>query len=86
MVPLSIVKLKIFLQAQVCLSWRLVVVKINLLVLDRPPQPLDEDVVQATSPAIHADGNLPVFQNPSETLRSKLCPLIGVEDLRLLDP
>lgn len=86
MVPLGILKLKMFLQAQVCLRRRLVIVKVNLLVLDRPPEPLHKNVIQATSPAIHADGNLPVFQKPSETLRSKLRPLIGVEDLRLLYP
>src|SRR3977135_1474216 len=56
--------------------------QIDLLVLDRPPQPLAEDVVAPGALAVHADRNGVVEQYASEVGRRELTPLIGVEDLR----
>ncbi len=50
---------------------------------DSPPQPLDEDVVLASTAAVHADGDFVVFKNLGETVAGKLSSLIRVEDFRL---
>ena len=52
-----------------------------LLVLDRPPQPLDEDVVQGPAPAVHRDSDAMTFQSARVGRRRELGPLIRVEDL-----
>ena len=50
--------------------------------LDGLPEPLDEDVVLATSPPIHADGDLVVLEGLDKFVAGKLSPLVGVENLR----
>jgi len=50
---------------------------------DGPPQPLDEDVVLASTAAVHADGDFVVFNNLGKSVAGKLGSLIGVEDFRL---
>ena len=49
-------------EAEICAKARnsqmadaLVILEVNLLVLDRPPQPLDKDVVEDAAAAVHAD-------------------------------
>jgi hypothetical protein len=56
--------------------------QIHLLVLDRTPEPHDEDVVAPGPSAIHADGYLVVGQQPRERGAGELAPLVGIEDLR----
>jgi len=41
-------------------------VQVDSLVLERPPQALDEDVVHAPAPPIHGDRDLRVFENAGE--------------------
>ena len=41
--------------------------QIDLLVLERLPQPLDEHVVAPATLAIHADGDLPLVFHPAAT-------------------
>ena len=57
-------------------------VQVHRLVLQRPPQPFDEHVVQAPSAAIHR-ALRPGRQNPlGERHGGELRSLVGVEDLR----
>ena len=50
--------------------------------LDRPPEPLDKDVVLAAPPTIHADGDPVVLEGLGKVVAGKLSPLVGVEDIR----
>ena len=54
--------------------------QVNVLVLEGPPESLDENVVLATTTAVHADGNLVVFKNLGERVTGKLSPLVCIED------
>src|ERR1700728_2366330 len=56
--------------------------QIDLLVLDAPPQPLDEHVVDPSTFAIHADRNAGALEHVDPLLAGKLRSLVGVEDLR----
>ena len=56
-------------------------VQVNMLVLHRAPESLNEDVVHPPSFAIHADLDLVSRQDAGELLAGELSPLIGVEDL-----
>src|SRR3990172_150048 len=67
-------------------------VQVDLLVLEGAPEPLDEDVVAPAAPAVHADPDAVLEQEPGERRAGKLRALVGVEDLgpamtrdRLLD-
>src|SRR5580658_3297088 len=61
---------------------RYIVFQIHLLVFERPPQPLDKNVVHTASPAVHADGDLPRRQLAGELLAGELRPLVAVKDVR----
>ena len=52
------------------------------MVFDGPPQPLNEDVVLASTTAVHADRNVVVFECLGEIVAGKLCPLVRIEDFR----
>lgn len=58
-------------------------VEIDLLVFDRPPEPLDEHVVPPCALAVHRDGNLSLFQHGGEVDGGELRSLVGVEDVGL---
>lgn len=51
---------------------RLILVQIDLLVLDRAPKPLAEDVVVHPAPAVHADPDPLGFKAPRELRACKL--------------
>jgi hypothetical protein len=57
-------------------------VQIDLFVLNRFPEPLDEHVVAPASLAVHADGDVVVLEQRGEVCAVELASLIGVEDLR----
>ncbi len=57
-------------------------VQIDRLVLERSPQPLDEDVVHAATPSVNGDGDTRVFEHAGEVEAGKLAALVGVEDFR----
>ena len=59
------------------------VVQIDSLVFERAPQSLDEDVVQATAPAVHRDTDTGRLQAPGKGEAGELAALIGIENLRL---
>jgi hypothetical protein len=54
--------------------------KIDLLILDRPPEPFDKDVVAPRSFAVHAHGDAVVEQDPGEGDAGELASMVGVED------
>ena len=56
--------------------------QVDFLVLDRPPEALDEDVVAPGALAIHADGDLGGGQDCDEADGGELAALVGVEDAR----
>jgi len=60
---------------------RLVGAAVDLLVLDRAPQPLDEHVVPPAALAVHADLDLSSPENVQELGARELTALVGVEDL-----
>src|SRR3990172_9567110 len=55
--------------------------EVDVLVLHRPPQPLDEDVVVTAALPIHADAHACCFQHAREGLAGELRALVRVEDL-----
>src|ERR671932_2898822 len=63
------------------LADRVVGPEIDLLVFERPPEPLDEDVVSPRALAVHADGDPGLEQHAREVVAGELRSLIGVEDL-----
>ena len=57
--------------------------QVDLLVFDRPPEPLDEDVVTPGALAVHADRDTRVEEHAGEGGAGELAALIRVEDLGL---
>ena len=58
-------------------------VQIDRLVLERPPEALDKDVVHVAAPAIHGDRDARVLEQIGELEAGELAALVGVEYLRL---
>lgn len=56
--------------------------EIDAFVFERPPQALDEHVIEPTSAPVHADADLAFLQHFREPGRRKLRALIRVEDIR----
>jgi len=55
--------------------------QVNILILKRPPQPLNENIILDSATAIHADGYVVLFQKVSEDSTGELSPLVSVKDL-----
>ena len=62
---------------------RLVGMQVDVLVFERTPEALDEDVVGPATLAIHADLDAFFFEPSGEGFAGELTALIGVEDLGL---
>ena len=58
------------------------VIQIDRLVFERPPQPLDEDIVHTPAPSIHGYRDLHVLENAGKLEAGELAALIGIEDVR----
>ena len=56
--------------------------QIDRLVFEQTPQPLDEDIVHAASPAVHRDRDVRALEHAGEVEAGELAALIGVEDFR----
>jgi len=82
MQSLHVVKEKIILQTLPGFTDRPVFMKIDLFILDCPPQPLNKDIIINPATTIHADLYLTVLKKTCKFLAAKLHSLIGVEDLR----
>src|SRR6476660_7191667 len=55
-----------------------IALEIDVLMLERPPQPLDEDVVHPTTAAIHGDLDPCARQRAGEGRTGELAALVGV--------
>jgi len=55
--------------------------EIEIMILERPPQSLDEDIVLDASSAVHADGDVMILEQVREGGAGELGSLIDVEDL-----
>lgn len=62
-----------------------VIVQVDFIILDSPPEPLDEDVVQITTAPIHTDANTSRQKLAGKSVRSKLGSLVAVENERLTE-
>jgi hypothetical protein len=60
-----------------------ILVRLKLLVLDRPPAPLDENIIVVPAPAVYADPDAVSLQDARELRARKLISLTRVENLRL---
>ena len=56
--------------------------QVKILMLERPPKPLNENIILDSAAAVHADGHVFLSQRVSKCLAGKLGPLVGVENLR----
>jgi hypothetical protein len=81
----SVVDREIIFQSGFGLLRTLVVPEIDLLVLDRAPEALDEDVVEGAAATVHADCDPACCETAGELGARELAPLVRVEDLRLRD-
>src|SRR5262250_2840810 len=82
MQSLVVVELEISVQAGFQIGNRCIVLKVNVLILDRPPKPFDEHIVQGAASAIHAHPNVGGFETGGELLGGELIILISVKDVR----
>ena len=57
--------------------------QVDVLVLQRPPQSLDEDIVEGPATAIHTDQDVPCLESLDPLGTGELRALIGIEDQRL---
>ena len=74
--PLPVVELQVGIDPSSGLGDGLVSFQIHLLVLDAPPQPLHEDVVQVPTLTIHADLDPLLLQRLGKGLTGELTPLV----------
>ena len=77
---LEVVEVEVVRQAKMSLGRRQIVVQVHLLVIDRAPQPLSEDIVHVSSTPIHADLDIG-RQQTAEILRAcEVAALVTVPD------
>jgi hypothetical protein len=60
--------------------------EVNVLVLQRAPQPLDEHIVHAAAATVHGDGDAGFGERAGEGGRGELRALVNIEDLGLAKP
>ena len=75
---------ELYVPANACPSfWNVRVgMEIDLLIFDRPPEALHDDVVSPGAFAVHADLHACVSEDLRELQAGELAALIGIEDLR----
>src|SRR6516225_4084738 len=81
MLALLIVKAEPGIDASLGLGDRRIGVEVDFLVFQASPQPLDEDIVHATTLAVHANSDLVPFQGAGEVVAGELATLVGIENL-----
>ena len=84
--PLSIVEVKPLVQPLAQLDRVAKGQQVKILILERPPKPLNENVVLNSATAIRADGYFVLFQQVGEGSAGELSPLVSVEDIRCSIP
>ncbi len=80
---LVVVEVEVVLQRREQIEAAGEVAGIDQLVLERAPQPFDENVVERTAAAIHADQDAALLERSQEVGRGELRALIGVPDFGL---
>src|SRR5271157_1540365 len=80
---LTIEKVEIPAQRRARLGDGVVGLEVDLLVLHRSPEPLDEHVVAPSALAVHADGDPVLLEDAGERLAGELAALVAVENLGL---
>src|SRR6478752_6750428 len=83
---LAIVEGQIPPERSACLADAVIGMQIDLLIFDRPPQPLDKDIVAPRTATIHADRDRVLQQQAGERGAGELIALVGIEDLRSAVP
>ena len=76
---LAIINTDVATQRNACFADGLVGPEVDLLVLDGPLQPFDEDVVASRAAPVYADGDAVYVQLAAEGLAGKLVVSIGIE-------
>src|SRR3954452_20470822 len=82
---LMVVKVEIALQGREQIEATGEVAGIDQFVFERAPQPFDENIVEGSATAIHADRNATLPERSQEFGGSELRALIGVPDFRLTE-
>ena len=81
--PLRVVQVKILRQPLLQFHRRAVAFQVEVFVLDAPPEPFDEDVIQRPAASVHADADcFMLLEYANKYVTGKLRPLIAVEDFR----
>ena len=86
MQALLVVEAEVAFDARPSFPHRCVIFQVHLLIFERPPQPLDENVVHTASTPIHTDRDFSGLQLAGEFLAGELRALIAVKDLRPSPP
>ena len=77
----GVVELKVIRQPYGKFPECAIAAQIDILVLHRTPQPLDEDVIKCPASTIHADLDLMSLEHPRERFAGELRALVTVEHL-----
>ena len=80
---LTIEKVEIPAQRSARFGDGVVGLEVDLLVLHRSPEPLDEHVVAPGALAVHADGDPVLFEDAGKRLAGELTALVAIENLGL---
>ncbi len=83
---LVIVELEVVVESGGQVRYGSVLLDVDVLVLDRAPEPLNEDIVEDPTAAVHADANTRRLQLAGEIASGKLNALVRVEDFWLSVP
>lgn len=78
----SIIEIQVPTERGARLADAAIIAQMDLLILDRFPDSLDEDVVAPRALAVHADRDLVGDQHAGEIGAGELASLIGIENLR----
>src|ERR1700678_4103541 len=78
--PQAIVEIQISAEGSLRDADAVVGMQINLLVFDRFPNALDENIVAPGALAVHADRDLAGDQNAREGFARELAALVGIEN------
>ena len=82
MKPLRVVKVKISVQTPMGTGNRQVLMQINLLVFERPPEAPHENVVIRPAPTVHADADGFSFENACEAAACELDVCLTYQSIR----
>ena len=79
---LVVVEVKVLMEPVMELLTGLVQVDVYVLILDRPPQALDKDIVETSSSPVHADSDVVLAKKLGKGFTGELRALVGIEYLR----